>query len=55
MTSDWNDADELEAEEVDDDPGFLGGGSIAETMGGDADDELDEHGDNLSSVDEEEL
>ena len=40
----------------DDDVGLVGGGSVAETVGGDAaaDAELDEHGDNLTRADEDE-
>ncbi len=54
MASEWDERDEL-SEEDGDDPGFLGGGGPAETIeGGDAP-ELDEHGDNLTQVDEDEL
>lgn len=35
------------------DPGFLGGGGVAETSEGDGDAELDEHGDGLTRVEEE--
>ena len=51
MTTDWNEPEE----DRDDDPGLLGGGGVAETLGGDVEDELDTHGDNLSRVDEDEL
>ena len=54
MSSEWDEPAEL-AEEREDDPGFLGGGGPAETLGGDVDDELDEHGDNLATADEDEV
>lgn len=50
MTTDWDDQGEVGGE---DDPGFLGGGGPPSTMGDDADPELDEHGDNLSRVEED--
>ena len=54
MATEWGDAEELDDEELEGDPGFLGGGSLPETIGGDDDDaELDEHGDNLANADED--
>ncbi len=57
MTTEWSEPEE-EIEEPDaDDPGFVGGGGPASTMDdvpGD-EEELDEHGDNLSRADEEDL
>ena len=38
----------------DDDAGFVGGGGPAAQLGDDSD-ELDEHGDNLATVDDDEL
>ncbi len=54
MTSGWDEPKEDEEVEQDD-PGFLGGGGVAETAEGNDDDELDEHGDNLATADEDEL
>ena len=54
MTSERND-DELDEGGRDDDPGFLGGGGLAETIGDDAEEELDEHGENLRGADEDRL
>ena len=54
MASEWTDPEELGGEE-DDDPGILGGGGPAATIGEGADEELDEHGDNLHRADDEEL
>lgn len=51
MTSSWDEPTEDEETE-DDDPGFLGGGGVAETAEGD-DAELDEHGDNLARADDD--
>ena len=51
--SEWEEPVELGEEE---DPGFVGGGGPAELLDDDdVDDELDEHGDNLSQVDDDEL
>jgi len=54
MTSSWDEPKEDE-ETGKDDPGFLGGGGVAETAEGDDDDELDEHGDNLARADDDDL
>ena len=53
MSTDWN-----ENEERTDDPGLLGGGGPARTIRDDEEEVegmLDEHGDNLSRVEEDEL
>ena len=51
MTTEWDEQGEDGGEE---DPGFVGGGGPPSTMGDDdADAELDEHGDNLSRVEED--
>ena len=58
MTTDWNEPDEMEEDEPEEDPGFVGGGGPARTIFGDdeeASEELDEHGDNLSRADEDEI
>ena len=53
--TDWNDApSELHDEESEGDPGFIGGGGMADVIEGD-DETLDEHGENLASADEDEL
>ncbi len=39
-------------ESREDDPGFAGGGGVARTAEGDAEETLDEHGDNLAKADE---
>jgi hypothetical protein len=36
-----------------DDPGFIGGGGVARTAEGKDEETLDEHGDNLSRVEED--
>ena len=56
MATEWND-DEALAEDEESDPGFLGGGGPASTIDSDdvAEPILDEHGENLASVDEDEL
>lgn len=56
MATEWNDDDTL-AEDEESDPGFVGGGGPAATIDGDdvAEGILDEHGENLASVDEDEL
>ena len=51
MATEWNEEEDEAAE----DPGFVGGGGPAETIDGSDDAELDEHGDNLSRADEDEL
>jgi|SoiMethySBSTD1v2_1073268.scaffolds.fasta_scaffold1858537_3 hypothetical protein len=51
MSTDFEDVDDAELEEVED-PGFVGGGGPAATIFGE-DDDLDERGDDLSRVDEE--
>ena len=53
MTTEWDELEE--GEESEEDPGFLGGGGPARIIEGDAEEELDEHGDNLDRVDEDEL
>ena len=53
MTTEWDEPEE--GEESEEDPGFLGGGGPARIIEGDAEEELDEHGDNLDRVDEGEL
>ena len=56
MATDWNEEDEV-LDDEDDDATLVGGGgpaSALEDFDGD-EDELDEHGDNLTRVDEEEL
>ncbi len=52
MTTGW-DEDKEEGQEEAEDPGFIGGGGVAETAEGE-DESLDEHGDNLTRVDDEE-
>ena len=54
MSTEWDEPAES-TEEEEGDPGFLGGGGIARTVGDDDDAELDEHGDNLQRADDEEL
>ena len=57
MSSEWNEPEEQVEEGEGEDPGFLGGGGPAETIEGGlgGDEELDEHGDNLSRADDEQL
>lgn len=54
MTTEWDEPDEQEDDEAGEDPGFLGGGGVAETVEG-ADERLDEHGDNLAKVNDDDL
>ncbi|MBA2359297.1 MAG: hypothetical protein H0V84_12825 [Actinobacteria bacterium] len=49
MTSEWD----KETEATDDDAGFLGGGGPAAELEDGDDEELDHHGDNLATADEE--
>ena len=53
MTSEWDEEQEFGDEE--EDPGFVGGGGLADALDEGDDAELDEHGDNLARVDDEEL
>ena len=56
MTTEWDEPVEADEQNDDDaDVGFLGGGGMPRTMGGDDEAELDEHGDNLQRADDEEL
>ena len=56
MTTEWDEPEEgEESDEGDEDPGFLGGGGPARIIEGDAEEELDEHGDNLDRVDEDQV
>ena len=55
MADEWDEGDEPEEGESESDPGFVGGGGPASTIFGDDDEALDEHGDNLSRADEDEL
>ena len=54
MAEEWTEDDEVLGEE-DDDPGFLGGGGPASVLGLGDDEALDEAGDNLARVDEEDV
>ena len=56
MATDRND-DEILADDEESDPGFVGGGGPASTIDGDdvAEGILDEHGENLATVDEDQL
>jgi hypothetical protein len=51
MSTDWEDVDETELESTD--PGFVGGGGPAATIYGE-DDDLDERGEEMVEVDDEE-
>jgi hypothetical protein len=51
MSTDWEDVDETELESTD--PGFVGGGGPAATIFGE-DDGLDERGEGMVEVDDEE-
>jgi hypothetical protein len=52
MSTEWEDVDDTELDATD--PGFVGGGGPAATIYGD-DDNLDEHGEALAEVEEDQL
>ena len=54
MSTDWDEPEKADAEEDDTDTGFAGGGGPAATIYGE-DDTLDERGDDLVQVDEDQL